>query len=33
MLEQMRGLMASLTAPKQVVRDANGRVVGVQTVQ
>ena len=32
-LQQMQGLMASLTAPKQVVRDANGRVVGVQTVQ
>ena len=33
MLQQMQGLMAALHAPKQVVRDKSGRVVGVQTVQ
>jgi hypothetical protein len=32
-LEQMQALLAGLHAPKQVVRGADGRVVGVQTVQ
>jgi hypothetical protein len=32
-LEQMQALLAGLQAPKQVVRGADGRVVGVQTVQ
>lgn len=32
-LEQMTAMMAHMSAPKQVVRDQSGRVVGVQTVQ
>jgi hypothetical protein len=33
MLQQMQNMIAQLSAPKQVVRDEGGRVVGVQTVQ